>query len=166
MPARLSTAEFEALEASRAEPARLEFVDGVVAVKPLRDGDHGEIAIWLLRCCLAQRPEPRLYPEQGLITEAYGQGRSRPDGALAPKGCFKGRGEWSQADGVLMVVEVTSSQPENGRDAKPVGYAFAGIPVYLLIDRRRGELVVHSNPSGGRYGDTPHPGVGGAAAAA
>jgi len=156
MPAQLSTEEFEALEAAAPEPIRLEFVNGRLEVKPVPDGDHGEIVMWVLERCLAQRPELRLYPEQGLITEAFGQGRSRPDGALAPKGYFKGRGEWSDAAGVLMVVEVTSSQPENDRNAKPFGYASAGIPVCLLIDRRRGELVVHSNPSGGRYADTHH----------
>ena len=156
MPAQLSTDVFEALAAVAPESVRLEFVDGRLEVKPLPDGNHAEIVMSLLRQCLTQRPELRLYPGQGLITEAFGQGRSRPDGALAPKGYFKGRGEWSDAAGVLMVVEVTSSQPENDRNAKPFGYASAGIPVYLLIDRRRGELVVHSNPSGGRYADTHH----------
>jgi Uma2 family endonuclease len=153
-PAQLTTEEFEALEAAAPEPIRLEFVNGRLEVKPVPDGDHGEIVMWLLQLCLRQRPELGLYPEQGLVTEAFGQGRSRPDGVLAPRGYFKGRGEWSDASGVLMVVEVTSSQPENDRHAKPLGYASAGIPVYLLIDRRRGELVVHSNPSGGRYADT------------
>ena len=156
MPAQLSTEEFEALEAAAPEPIRLEFANGRLEVKPVPDGDHGEIVMWLLRRCMQQRPELGLYPEQGLVTEAFGRGRSRPDGALAPEGYFKGRGEWSDAAGVLMVVEVTSSQPENDRNAKPFGYASAGIPVYLLIDRRRGELVVHSNPSGGRYADTHH----------
>ncbi|WP_331281423.1 Uma2 family endonuclease [Streptacidiphilus albus] len=122
-------------------------------VKPVPDGDHGEIVMWVLERCLVQRPELRLYPEQGLVTEAFGQGRPRPDGALAPKGCFKGRGEWSDASGVLMVVEVTSSRPENDRSAKPLGYAAAGIPVHLLIDRRRGDVVGHSQPQGGRYRD-------------
>jgi Uma2 family endonuclease len=153
MPAQLSTEEFEALDAVAPEPIRLEFVNGRLEVKPVPDGDHGEIVMWVLERCLAQRPELRLYPEQGLITEAFGQGRSRPDGALAPKGYFKGRGEWSDAAGVLMVVEVTSSRPGNDRHAKPGGYASAGIPVYLLIDRERGEVVLYSQPQGGRYRD-------------
>jgi Uma2 family endonuclease len=52
---------------------------------------------------------------------------------------------------VLMTVEVTSTKPANDRSGKPEGYAAAGIPVYLLIDRERDELVVYSQPERGRY---------------
>lgn len=45
-----------------------------------------------------------------------------------------------------MVVEVTSSAPEDGRDAKRRAYAAAGIPLYLLIDRGRRESVLFSQP--------------------
>jgi hypothetical protein len=34
---------------------------------------------------------------------------------------------------------------------KPAGYAAAGIPVHLLIDRDEGALVVHSKPERGKY---------------
>ncbi len=65
MPAQLSTEEFEALEAAAPEPIRLEFVKGRLEVKPVPDGDHGEIVMWVLERCLVQRPELRLYPEAG-----------------------------------------------------------------------------------------------------
>nr|WP_319637653.1 Uma2 family endonuclease [Streptomyces milbemycinicus] len=40
---------------------------------------------------------------------------------------------------------------ENDRGPKLRGYARAGIPCYLLIDRERGHVVVHTEPSGQRY---------------
>jgi Uma2 family endonuclease len=152
-PAQMSVEEFEELEEHAPETVKLEFVDGKLEVKPVPDGAHGEIIMWLLEQCMQQRPELRLYPEQGLITEDYGSGRSRPDGALAPKGYFLPFGEWADASGVLMAVEVTSSRPRNDRHAKPNGYACAGIPVYLLIDRDKHEVVVYSRPEKGEYRD-------------
>jgi hypothetical protein len=44
---------------------------------------------------MAQRPELRLFPGQGLIVEGYGNSRARPDGELAPRRYFAGRGKWS-----------------------------------------------------------------------
>jgi Uma2 family endonuclease len=152
-PAQMSVEEFEELEEHAPETVKLEFVEGKLEVKPVLDGAHGEIVMWLLEQCMQQCPDLRLYPEQGLITEEYGNGRSRPDGALAPKGYFLPYGEWADASGVLMAVEVTSSQPWNDREAKPNGYAGAGIPVYLLIDRGKHEVVVYSRPEKGEYRD-------------
>lgn len=85
--------------------------------------------------------------------EEYGSGRARPDGVLAPETYFAGRGEWSDPAGVLTVVEVTSTRPGRDRAEKPDGYAAVGVPVYLLVDRERHELVVHFNPEKGRYRD-------------
>ncbi|MFP8961238.1 Uma2 family endonuclease [Streptomyces nanhaiensis] len=151
--AQMSVEEFEQLEAAAPQTVKLEFVRGELRVKPVPDGDHGEIIRWLLKRCMVQRPELYLYPEQGLVVERYGSGRARPDGVLAPEMYFAGRGEWSDPAGVLMVVEVTSTRPGRDRTEKPDGYAAAGIPVYLLVDRERHELVVHSNPEKGRYRD-------------
>ena len=53
-----------------------------------------------------------------------------------------------------MVVEVTShDQDTDRRDRrdKPRAYARTGIPVYLLIDREKGYVVVHSDPTDGVY---------------
>ena len=73
-------------------------------------------------------------------------------------GHFRGDGEWSDADGALMAVEITSPDRDtNQRDRidKPVGYAEADIPVYLLIDRDNNTIVVHSEPKDGRYQQSP-----------
>ena len=150
----MSVEEFEELERHAPEAVRLEFVNGRVQVKAVPDGNHSEIYMWLLEQCMHLRPDLRLHPERGLKTEAYRKGRARADAVLVPKGGLKGHGEWSEAGGVLMAVEITSNDSDtNQRDRveKPDGYAAAGIPVYLLIDRDDRSVVVYNQPEDGRY---------------
>ncbi len=150
----MSVQEFEELARRSPEFVRLEFIRGKVQVKPVPDGNHGEIVMWLIRQCMQQRPELSLYPEQGLKVEAYRKGRARPDGCLAPQENFAGQGEWAETSGVLMAVEVTSRDGDTDRRdrvEKPDGYAASGIPVYLLIDRDACSVTVHAEPAGGSY---------------
>ncbi|KOG28173.1 hypothetical protein ADK34_13970 [Streptomyces viridochromogenes] len=136
------------------ESLRLEFIDGKIGERALPDGDHGRIIEWLTRLCIQSDPGWWLYPDQGLRVEKYRKGNARPDGCLAPSDTFVGQGEWASADGVLMVVEVTSGgSGTGGRDRveKPRAYAETGIPVYLLVDRTTCEVKVHSQPDGERY---------------
>ncbi|WP_394816890.1 Uma2 family endonuclease [Streptomyces lonegramiae] len=102
-------------------------------VHPNTDGAHDPALIWLYAS------------DCGLKVEAYRKGRARPDGVLAPEGRFAGEGEWSDTDGVLMTVEVTSHDGDThrgDRGDKPAAYAAAGIPVYLLVDRDACAVVV------------------------
>ncbi|WP_381796902.1 Uma2 family endonuclease [Streptomyces niveus] len=159
--AQMSVEEFEQIAHHTPETVTLEFINGKLEVKHVPDGDHGTIIVWLMRQCMQQRPELDLYGEQGLKIESYRQGRARPDGALVPRRYFAGKGEWSDPDGVLMVAEVTSYDADtNSRDRKEKrdGYAAAGIPVYLLVDRDADELVVYTDPRNGAYKTrTSHP---------
>ncbi|MFI1470047.1 Uma2 family endonuclease [Streptomyces wuyuanensis] len=53
-----------------------------------------------------------------------------------------------------MVAEVTSHDSDTRRrdhSDKRVGYATAGIPVHLLVDRDTDSLIVHSEPDGDTY---------------
>ncbi|WDV52582.1 Uma2 family endonuclease [Streptomyces coeruleorubidus] len=158
----LDVDEFEELAAAAPETVRLEYINGKVEVKPVPDGNHREIFVWLQEQCMQHRPDLRVYGESGVRTEAYRKGRARTDGAVAPKGHFKGHGEWSASNGILMAVEITSHDRDtNQRDRvdKPVvGYAAVDIPVYLLIDRDNNTVVVYSEPKDGRYQrTTSHP---------
>jgi Uma2 family endonuclease len=146
--------EFEELARHAPESARLEFLHGKIGVKPMPDGNHAQIVAWLNKRCMQHRPELYLFPEQGLKVEAYRKGRARPDGALALDEHFVGKGEWSDPDGVLMAVEVTSHDrdaDQRDRVEKPDGYAAAGIPVYLLVDRDLDSVTVYADPEGGVY---------------
>ncbi|MEU5051476.1 Uma2 family endonuclease [Streptomyces sp. NPDC021096] len=156
MPARheISVEDFEELDRGAPETVRLEFINGKVEVKPVPDGNHGEIAMWLLEQCMQQRPDLRLYLEQGLKVETYRRGRARPDGSLTPRKHFAGQGEWADPRGVLMTVEITSRDSDTDRRdrwEKRDGYAAVGIPVYLLVDRERCVVTVHTEPKKGEY---------------
>jgi Uma2 family endonuclease len=153
--AQMSVEDFEELARKAPETVTLEFINGKLEVKPVPDQLHGAIVMWLLEQCLQQRPDLRLYPEQGLKIEAYRKGRARADGALAPLDHYIAHdGEWADTEGTLMAVEVTSH--DSGTDLrdrveKRDGYAAAGIPVYLLVDRDVEKLVVYTDPHDGEY---------------
>ena len=150
----MSVEEFEELERHAPETVRLEFISGKVQVKSVTDGDHDQIIAWLQRLCMQHRPELWLYGDRGMKVERYRKGRARPDGVLAPFGFPKGHGDWSDADGVLMAVEVMSHDSathRRDRVEKPDACAAAGIPVYLLIDRDACSVVVFDQPESGRY---------------
>ncbi|MES4905994.1 MULTISPECIES: Uma2 family endonuclease [unclassified Streptomyces] len=158
--------EFEEIASAAPETVTLEFINGRIEEKCVPDGDHDEIVKWLQKRCMQHRPDLWLYAgERGLKVETYRKGRARPDGVLAPDGRFAGDGEWSDPDGVLMTVEVTSHDGDTDRRdriEKPAGYAAAGIPVYLLVDRDACEVIVHTNPDpeSGRYRDIHQAGFG------
>ncbi|MFI9806552.1 Uma2 family endonuclease [Streptomyces sp. NPDC052301] len=150
----LDVEEFEELAEAAPETVRLEYINGKVVVKAMPDGNHGEIFMWLLRQCMQQRPELNLMPERGVKAEAHRKGRAITDGFLAPVGHFRGHGNWSSTDGALMAVEITSHDrdtDQRDRIERPVGYAAAEIPVYLLIDRDSSTVSVYSEPKDGRY---------------
>ena len=123
----LSVEDFEELERRAPETVRLEYINGKLEVKAMPDGNHREIFVWLQEQCMQHRPDLRVYGESGVRTEAYRKGRARTDGAVALKGHFKGHGEWSASNGILMAVEITSH------------------------DRDSSTVVVYSEPRDGRY---------------
>jgi Uma2 family endonuclease len=150
----LSVEDFEELERRAPETVRLEYINGKLEVKEVPDGNHREIFVWLQEQCMTHRSDLRVYGESGVKTEAYRKGRARTDGAIARKGHFKGHGEWSASNGILLVVEITSRDRDThqrDRVDKPLGYAAVDIPIYLLIDRDNSTVVVYSEPDEGRY---------------
>ncbi|HZB32049.1 MAG TPA: Uma2 family endonuclease [Streptosporangiaceae bacterium] len=56
--------------------------------------------------------------------------------------------------GVALVVEVTSTRPDNDRGAKRHCYARGGIPLYVLVDRDRRTVTLFSEPSGDDYAES------------
>lgn len=93
----MSVEDFEELARHAPETVTLEFINGKLEVKPVPDGDHVTIFMWLLRQCMRHRPELDLHPEQGLKVGAYRKGRTRPDGSLGPVGHFMRRGRMGRS---------------------------------------------------------------------
>lgn len=151
--------DFEELARRAPEGVKLELIDGKLEVKPLPDNRHRAIVVWLIRLFVQLRPELALYHEQDLKIGTYRKGNATADAALAPLDHFISQDKnWASPDGVLMVVEVTSHDRDTDRRDridKVRGYAEAGIPVYLLIDRDNDTLVVYSEPKNGTYRQNP-----------
>jgi Uma2 family endonuclease len=131
------------------EGFKAELIEGEIVVTPPPDGDHetaiGRIVWQVARQC----PEGVDFaPGKGLIVP---DGRYIPDGTFTETDAMVGQQSWMKPIGVLMVLEITSSKPEKDRDAKRKGYAAAAIPLYLLVDRQRNEIVLHSEPARSDY---------------
>ncbi|NBE55503.1 Uma2 family endonuclease [Streptomyces boluensis] len=146
----MSVEDFEELSAAAPETVTLEFINGRLEVKPVTDNKHAALIAWLVRQCMQARPELDLVTTQQLKVERYRKGRAVPDGTLVPIDHLMDQDEdWADPKGVLMTVEVTSYDSDTesrDRREKPAAYAAAGIPVYLLVDRDRQALLVHTGP--------------------
>lgn len=152
----ITSGDDELLEAFLAletpEGFKAELIEGKIVVTPPPDGDHegamARILQQVLRSCGA---DLHFSGNKGLIVPG---GRYIPDGTFALEGAFDGREPWMVPDGVLMVVEVTSTRPGKDRLEKRKGYAAAGIPLCLLVDRQENKVILHSDPAGDDYHST------------
>jgi len=146
---------FELFSTAAPEGWRVELVEGEICVSPPNDGEHAEIVSELSGLVIDRRDDPTLRTYTGIglmIPGVSGTGRVLPDLTVAPKNSFDNEDVWQHPSAVLLVAEVTStSTAARDRDKKILGYARAGIPLYLLIDREEGEVLVCSEPSGGDY---------------
>jgi Uma2 family endonuclease len=131
------------------EGLRAELIDGEIVVVPPPNLAHNDILFWISRQILVTCPAMGTWRETGLVTP---RGHYVPDLIVAPLDWGKQDvGPWAPAADVDLVVEVTSSRPEDDRHAKRLGYAEALIPLYLLVDRDRRECVLYSDPGDGDY---------------
>ncbi|WP_228791453.1 Uma2 family endonuclease [Nocardia puris] len=149
----VSLAEFEVLERASTEEVSLELINGRIYVVPVPDGEHDEFAA-TIRNQVLSGSEAEFFHGRGLRIPAYREGRSRVDGAVARRGYFRGEPSWADPSGVQMIVEITSGRDRDAevdRVEKRDAYAQAAIPVYLLVDRHRGEVTVFWEPSNGAY---------------
>ncbi|QGV82726.1 Uma2 family endonuclease [Streptomyces ficellus] len=144
---------FETLNAAAPRGWRVELIEGEIHVTPPANGEQEEIVSEVTGQARDHRKDLGRYTGIGLfLPDASVSGRVQPDVVLAPKGSFADDAEYHDASAVLLVAEVTSrSTAGNDRVKKIRGYARAGIPVYLLIDRETEQVVVCTEPSGEDY---------------
>ncbi|UGY92123.1 Uma2 family endonuclease [Streptomyces gobiensis] len=145
---------FEALSAAAPAGWRVELIEGEIHVAPPPNGDHEEIVSEISGQVRDHRKDLGRYTNIGLdVPGASSSGKVIPDIVIAPKGSFSGRPEMYHDPAPAMLVgEVTSpTTAKNDRGKKLRGYARAGIPCYLLIDRVSGRAVLYTNPSGEHY---------------
>ncbi|MDH6112957.1 Uma2 family endonuclease [Kitasatospora sp. MAP12-15] len=134
------------------EGFKAELIEGEIIVTPPPDGDHEAAIGRIVKQVYWNRVvDVDFAANKGLIVPG---GRFIPDGTFGQDGVFDGKPSWMKSDGVIMVVEVTSSRPEKDREGKRKGYAAADIPLYLLVDRQQNRVFLHSDPVDGDYHST------------
>ncbi|KUL33585.1 hypothetical protein ADL12_21390 [Streptomyces regalis] len=148
---------FERISAAAPRGWRVELIEGEIHVTPPANGEHEEIVSELSGQVRDHDKGSGRYTGIGLnVPGASESGHVIPDLVIAPKGSFGDQEEWHEPSGVVLVAEVTSnSTAARDREKKMHGYARAGIPVYLLIDREEAEVTVYSDPSGDDYAKSP-----------
>ncbi|MEU8123052.1 Uma2 family endonuclease [Spirillospora sp. NPDC049024] len=139
------------------EGFRAELIDGEIVVTP-PPGSRHEKNIGRIVWQIAQKSSTdfEYLPNKGLYVPSATPGRSErmiPDATFAPAGLgiFDNDDSWIPADGIAMVVEVTSSRAERDRVDKRHGYARAEIPLYLLVDREKETATLFAAPADGDY---------------
>lgn len=91
---------------------------------------------------------PGFLAHPGADLEDAGLGRLRcPDLMVFPEATLEGEQPAVLPHEVLLVVEIVSkSNPENDYEDKVRDYAAMGVPLYLLVDPRKGTGIVHDLP--------------------
>lgn len=131
------------------EGYRAELIGGEIVVSPPPDGDPEDVVATVnKRIVRGSAMEVYASGTKGLTLSA---GRFVPDSVIGPEGLFRGRDPWMRPDGVLLVLEVTSTRPDRDRAIKRRGYAAAQVPLYLLVDRGAMEVILYSEPGDGDY---------------
>ncbi|MER5754811.1 Uma2 family endonuclease [Streptomyces sp. NPDC002088] len=145
---------------SRALPGhRVEILQGRLTVTPPPDGSHALSLTWLVEAFAgagARKAGLRYVQGIGLWLPTLADDFSIPDfsvvdedfrDALVQKNCY--------APNVFrLVVEVTSSNWSDDLGPKVECYAEAGVPVYIVADRKHDEVLLYQDPVKGKY-DAP-----------
>ncbi|MFF7989457.1 Uma2 family endonuclease [Kitasatospora xanthocidica] len=78
---------------------------------------------------------------------------AQPDLAITDADCDDRIMDYGAYDPAIfrLVLEVTSSNLGNDLKKKPLAYASAGVPVYVIVDRTNQRVMVLSDPKDGEY---------------
>lgn len=134
------------------EGYRVEIIEGSITVAATPFGKHASIVRWIRMAI-----EPTLPPDEfgffeNLTCEEPEIDRYVPDLGVWPVDFIDSEDDWIfDAELCAFAGEVTSPGQVKRDYAKAAGYARAGVPVYLLVDRARRVCVVMTEPEGGVY---------------
>ncbi|MFD0264464.1 Uma2 family endonuclease [Kitasatospora indigofera] len=135
---------------------RVEIIGSQIAVTPPASGSHGDaltdimIPFW----------EAGLHGSQSRVIQAIGIwlpdgpfDYAVPDLALVDADYEEHRAERNCYDPAVfrLVLEVTSTNHAYDLKVKPAAYASAGVPVYVIVDRKNRKVMVLTDPSDGEY---------------
>ncbi|MEU1147085.1 Uma2 family endonuclease [Streptomyces sp. NPDC005863] len=118
------------------EGSKVEIIDGVITVSPSPANQHNVIAEKVQRRLYSVLPEDWGIYQTLSVSVPLSLGMFIPDLVVVPVAEAGAPGTSISASAAELVVEVTSpSNAHHDRVGKLAGYAAAGVPLYLLIDR-------------------------------
>lgn len=134
----------------------VEILGGQLIMTPSADGPHAESLTAVMVPLLAAKlhgGETRVLQNVGLWLPTGDDDHAVPDLAVVDADYRDHEVRFKCYDPApfRLVVEITSSNWREDLHRKPEMYAEAGIPVYVIGDRRHEQVVVYSDPHNGRY---------------
>lgn len=131
---------------------RTEIIEGSLVVSPTPSFRHADI-ISTLQEALIRADLPDMRSLQMVTFHIPGsEDRYVPDLAVVPTAVARSEVWLRSAEDLELAVEVVSpSSALHDWKAKTKGYARAGVPLYLVIDPRKSEIALFSEPEGGKY---------------
>lgn len=143
--------------AAQAMPGhKVEILGGQLIVTPPPDGPHGESLTAVMKPLLKanlDEGETRVIQNMGLWLPTGDDDHAVPDLAVVDADYRDHEIKYKCYDPApfRLVVEVTSSNWRDDLDEKPGDYARAGVPVYVIGDRRHERVIVYTDPHDGSY---------------
>ncbi|MEU6444841.1 Uma2 family endonuclease [Streptomyces sp. NPDC047046] len=140
---------------------RVEILQGRLTVTPPPDGSHALSLSWLVEAFagagarkaglryvqglglwLPTRPDDFAIPDFSIVDAHFRD-------ALVRRSCYA-------PEVFRLVLEVTSSNWSDDLGPKVESYAAAGVPVYVVVDRKHDEVLLHRDPEDGVYTRVEH----------
>ncbi|MDH6130883.1 Uma2 family endonuclease [Kitasatospora sp. MAA4] len=152
----LTLLEAADLISSRLAGYRVEILGSQILVTPPADGPHGRSLTRIMKPFMAaglDEGDTELIQAIGVWLPDGPSDYVIPDLALVDADFEDHPAELNCYDPVVfrLVVEVTSANYQTDLKTKPAAYASAGIPVYVIVDRRNRRVMVLTDPKDGEY---------------
>jgi len=126
-----------------------QIIKGQLVVRATPSKKHAIIVRKIDRALTAVLPQEKYDCYQNITGQEPDGDRFIPDLGVWPQEELKeDSDEWvAPAASLLLAVEVTSSGSESHDYDKIEGYARAGVPIYLIVDRKRRRCVLFTEPT-------------------
>ncbi|MET8182973.1 Uma2 family endonuclease [Streptomyces sp. NPDC005336] len=135
---------------------RAEILGGQLIVTPPADPPHAESLTDVMDPLPAAKPrqgETRVVQAVGVWLPTGDEDYAIPDLSIVDADFRDHMAQYNCVDPAVfrVVFELTSSNWRDDLDRKPEHYARAGVPVYVIGDRKHGEVIVLTDPHDGEY---------------
>ncbi|MGK4579848.1 Uma2 family endonuclease [Kitasatospora sp. HPMI-4] len=135
---------------------RVEIIGSQITVTPPADGSHADVLTDIMIPFLAaglHGEHTRVHQAVGLWLPGGPSDYAIPDLAVVDADFRDHRVEHNCYDPAIfrLVLEVTSSNLSDDLKKKPAAYAEAGVPVYVIADRKNRRVMVLTDPRDGEY---------------